>query len=71
MIKNSTETRELGWDLSHEVVEVADSLYHNQIPKTWCILSGTNAYFTHYPLGSFINDLQTRFQHIDKCLTLV
>jgi hypothetical protein len=61
----------LGWEWSQDMIEVADSLYYQQIPKQWCYLSGSASEFTHYPLASFINDLTTRFQHIDKCLTLV
>ncbi|CAF0814844.1 unnamed protein product, partial [Brachionus calyciflorus] len=70
IIKNATESKKLGWDLSQEVLEVADSLYHNQIPKSWCLLSGSESHFVHYALGSFLNDLTVRFQHIDKCLSM-
>ncbi len=70
-IRLAGEATKLGWEWSQDMIEVADSLYYQQIPKQWCYLSGSASEFTHYPLASFINDLTTRFQHIDKCLTLV
>ncbi len=58
-------------DWNDELIEVADSLYHNQVPKLWCTMSGNNTYVLLYSLAQFFTDLTTRFQHIDKCLTLV
>jgi hypothetical protein len=71
LIKSATDSKKLGWDCPNEIIEVADSLYHQQIPKSWCLMFGGNYYFPHYPLGSFINDLSMRFTHIEKCLTMV
>lgn len=71
MIKSITESKRLGWEWDTDLIEVADNLYNQQIPKSWCLLSGSRTTFSFYPLGSFFNDLIVRFQHVDKCLTLV
>ena len=70
IIKNVTESNTLGFEWSQELVDVADSLYHQQIPKVWCLLFGSNTTFSNYPLGSFLADLSSRYTHIDKCLTM-
>jgi hypothetical protein len=71
MIKNMTDTKNLGWDWSNDLIEVADSIYNQQIPKSWCLMSGSKTHFPNYSLSSFFNDLSTRFQHIEKCLNMV
>lgn len=71
IIRNATENKKLGCNWSNEIIEVADSLYNQQVPKSWCYLSGSNSTFSQYPLGSYFSDVLLRFQHIEKCLTLV
>jgi hypothetical protein len=66
-----TDIKKLGFDWSKEIVQVADSLYHSQVPKLWCILSGNQKEMIFYSLSSFFNDLIVRYNHIDKCLTVV
>jgi hypothetical protein len=71
LIKNETDQKKVGLDWNDELIEVADSLYHQQVPKGWCILSGNNTNVLLYSLTGFFADLSLRFQHIDKCLTMV
>ena len=71
IIKNITENKKLGCDWDTEITEIADSLYHQQLPKSWCLLSGSRTAFPYYPLGTFFSELLFRFQHIEKCLTNV
>lgn len=66
-----TEGKNLGFDWNSDIIQVADSLYNQQIPKLWCILSGSRVHFPFYPLASFFSDLTVRAQHIERCLTLV
>ena len=72
LIKQATEPNILGFEWSDEIIDVADTLYHQQIPKCWCTLSGSTVNFAmFYSLASFINDVGVRYQHIDRCLSLV
>jgi hypothetical protein len=71
IIKNATEAKKLGCDWPNEIIEVADSLYHQQVPKSWCYLSGGNVIFPFYPLASYLTDVLARFQQIERCLTMV
>jgi dynein heavy chain len=60
----------IGWDASEEIIEIADSLYNQQIPRAWCLLAGANTTIVNFSLASFIADINQRFQHIDKCMTV-
>jgi dynein heavy chain len=52
------------------MVEIADSIYNQQIPRAWCVLSGASTVITNFSLALFIADINQRFQHIDKCMTV-
>ncbi len=71
-IKQITDHKKVGWDASYDdtIIEVADSLYHQQVPKSWSLLSGANTQLTSVSLASFISDMSTRFTHIEKCLNM-
>lgn len=63
--------KKLGCNWDDEIVEIADSIYYQKIPVSWCLQSGIKYTFQYYGLGSFLNDLTTRYQHVEKCITLV
>lgn len=72
IIKNATiDMKTLGCNWDEEIIEVADSLFYQRIPIIWCILSGTNYSFQNYGVATFLADLKTRFEHVEKCLTNV
>ncbi|KAK3735811.1 hypothetical protein QZH41_019912, partial [Actinostola sp. cb2023] len=65
-IKSATDDGIYGDQLSDDILQVADDLYHSRIPDQWTAMGGDVTPPSTWSLASWFTDLSNRFTHIDR-----
>lgn len=61
----------MGDQLSDHYLSAADDLYHLRIPRIWCKMTGTTAPPYTYNAAQWLRDLEDRWKHFEKILSMV
>ena len=61
----------MGDELSPEMLEAANDLYHMRIPSAWLKMAGDTAPPATHSLTSWLQDLTYRGQHFERILVYV
>ncbi|XP_052708586.1 uncharacterized protein LOC128183562 isoform X10 [Crassostrea angulata] len=69
-IRNACENNVMGDQLSDHYLSAADDLYHLRIPRIWCKMTGTTAPPYTYNAAQWLRDLEDRWKHFDKILSM-
>ena len=70
-IRNACENNMMGDQLSDHYLSAADDLYHLRIPRIWCQMTGTTAPPYTYNAAQWLRDLEDRWKHFEKILSMV
>ena len=70
-IKVATDDGIYGDQLSDEILQVADDLYHSRIPEKWTSMAGDVTPPSTWSLTAWFTDLSNRFSHIDRIVVQV
>jgi dynein heavy chain len=61
----------MGDQLSDHYLSAADDLFHLRIPRIWCKMTGTTAPPYTYNAAQWLRDLEDRWKHFEKILSMV